>query len=342
MIKIDFCKKKEISEVQKFIDDYWKKGHILTNNDILFKWLYENKKEYNFLVAKKNENIIAVLGFIKNSHYDLLSINKDIIWLALWKVNEKVSPPGLGLILLKKLEKINPNIDIAVLGINKDHPPMYKAINYNTGIMDHYYCTNPHIVDFRVLINSKGKKLPIPKTSICKLKSKNISISDLENIDNYHNSNNYSNYKTTAYFINKYLKNPFYNYQLFQLEIEDGRKALIVLRAINITKSKIIRVIDFEGDESIISHAGDFFLKIIQRENAEYIDFLQYGIHKKYFLSCGFKLLNIDNSVIVPNYFEPFVQKNIPLLFSYKLSNNKNIRIFKGDGDQDRPNLLAT
>ena len=81
---------------------------------------------------------------------------------------------------------------------------------------------------------------------------------------------------------------------------------------------------------------------LVGMKKAEYIDFLQYGINKKYFLSCGFKLLNLNNSIVVPNYFEPFVQKNIPLLFSYKLNNNNKIRIFKGDGDQDRPNLLAS
>src|SRR6056300_213268 len=99
MINIDFCKKKEINKVQKFIHDYWKKGHILTQNSTLFKWLYEDKEVFNFLVAKKDRNIIGVLGFIKNSHFDAFTLNKDIIWLALWKVHEKVAPPGLGLIL---------------------------------------------------------------------------------------------------------------------------------------------------------------------------------------------------------------------------------------------------
>ena len=49
MIKIDFCQKKEIFKVQEFINDHWKKGHILAQNDILFKWLYKNKDGYNFL-----------------------------------------------------------------------------------------------------------------------------------------------------------------------------------------------------------------------------------------------------------------------------------------------------
>ena len=79
----------------------------------------------------------------------------------------------------------------------------------------------------------------------------------------------------------------------------------------------------------------------MRTEKAEYVDFVQYGIDKKYFLNSGFKLLDLNINVIVPNYFEPLIQKNIPLLFSYK-TNNNNIRIFKGDGDQDRPNLVVS
>ena len=65
---------------------------------------------------------------------------------------------------------------------------------------------------------------------------------------------------------------------------------------------------------------------------------MQYGIKNSYFFDAGFKLLNYNQNDIVPNYFEPFVKKNINLLFAYKTPQNKKIRIFKGDGDQDRPN----
>ena len=51
---------------------------------------------------------------------------------------------------------------------------------------------------------------------------------------------------------------------------------------------------------------------------------------------------NSQKKIIVPNYFEPFENKNNELLFAYK--NIKNLKskfiICKGDGDQDRPNLF--
>ena len=45
--------------------------------------------------------------------------------------------------------------------------------------------------------------------------------------------------------------------------------------------------------------------------------------------------------MVVPNYFEPFVNKNIDISVGYRKYNNikGNVRIFKGDGDQDRPTI---
>ena len=56
----------------------------------------------------------------------------------------------------------------------------------------------------------------------------------------------------------------------------------------------------------------------------------------------GFKKLDTStNEIIIPDYFEPFEQRNISLYFTYKLKdkNDRHIKI-KGDADQDRPNII--
>ena len=55
MIQIDFCKNEEISEVKKFINNNWKKDHILARSNELLAWLYKEKDRFNFLLAKKIE-----------------------------------------------------------------------------------------------------------------------------------------------------------------------------------------------------------------------------------------------------------------------------------------------
>ena len=54
----------------------------------------------------------------------------------------------------------------------------------------------------------------------------------------------------------------------------------------------------------------------------------------------GFQHLDLNQEeIIVPNYFEPFEKKNVKLEIAYK-SKSDNYVAFKGDSDQDRPNVL--
>ena len=46
------------------------------------------------------------------------------------------------------------------------------------------------------------------------------------------------------------------------------------------------------------------------------------------------------SNLIVPDYYEPFLRKNINLMYGYmcRYEKENKLRILKGDGDQDRPN----
>ena len=55
--------------------------------------------------------------------------------------------------------------------------------------------------------------------------------------------------------------------------------------------------------------------------------------------SSGFKLINQNsNELIIPNYFNPYLQKNIQIYFFVDSKDIDKVILFKGDGDQDRPN----
>ncbi|PPR16754.1 MAG: hypothetical protein CFH33_00501 [Alphaproteobacteria bacterium MarineAlpha9_Bin3] len=338
MVQIELCSNKEIINLQKFINNHWKSNHILSKNITLLNWMYKRCEGLNFLLAKKNKKIIGILGFIKNSNFNNNDFIRDIIWLALWKVVEEKAYPGLGIIMLKKLEKINPNIDIAVLGINKSLPPVFSALKYYSATMEHYYIVNPKVKNFSIINIDRKNKIPYPKLPKHKIIYKRIYRKELLSGNYNYYSNNFTCYKSSAFFINKYLDHPIYKYKIFHIENSSRQFALIVIRKISINNTNVIRIVDFEGDEALIAYIGGFLLNLLDSENAEYIDFLQYGINKSYFFDAGFKLLNYNQRDIVPNYFEPFVKENINLLFAYKTQPSNNIRIFKADGDQDRPN----
>ena len=53
----------------------------------------------------------------------------------------------------------------------------------------------------------------------------------------------------------------------------------------------------------------------------------------------GFILRTPSDSNVIPNYFEPFDQSNVPIF--YFTNTNGKIYFFKGDGDQDRPSRIV-
>jgi hypothetical protein len=64
-----------------------------------------------------------------------------------------------------------------------------------------------------------------------------------------------------------------------------------------------------------------------------------FGIPENILFKSGFnKLKRKSSETIIPNYFEPFEQKNITIDFFVSSQEMGNVRIYKGDGDQDRPN----
>ncbi|MEH7504134.1 hypothetical protein V7152_19330, partial [Neobacillus drentensis] len=146
-------------------------------------------------------------------------------------------------------------------------------------------------------------------------------------------------YKDQNYIKKRYFEHPFYQYQVFGIGKEDATTSLLITREISINHSKVLRIIDFIGAEEDIAGIGLELQKILKANDYEYIDFYQYGISEDVLNTAGFVKREKKDENIIPNYFEPFEKKNVDIHFSTNVNENKYY-IFKGDGDQDRPNLL--
>jgi hypothetical protein len=101
-----------------------------------------------------------------------------------------------------------------------------------------------------------------------------------------------------------------------------------------------MRIVDYIGSEESIRFIGGILKQLIIKNSAEYCDFINYGINENVFLESGFKLVTYDDgSSIIPTYYEPFIQKNIMSEFACQVVKDKRRWLFKGDSDQDRPNI---
>tara|TARA_B100000886_G_scaffold334084_1_gene289083 strand:+ start:2418 stop:3464 length:1047 start_codon:yes stop_codon:yes gene_type:complete len=342
--EIEFLKENDFSKVSKFINNEWEKGHILSKSKNLFDWQYLNlNKSYNFIILKNKNEILGILGFIPSCRYDKNLIKENIIWLALWKISEKVKIKGIGLKMISFLKRNVAHIGIGVNGINKSHPKMYKALGYQAGNLNHYYSVNKNLESKLI---SSTKEYNHPSLNQKGLKWKILSENDCRNFEeqfNYEISPHSEIKKTPIYFLNRYIKHPYYCYQVYLIPHPNEKEAaLISIRIDKKNNSKVVRIVDYYGSIEILNYAGFGLKNIVDEYLVEYIDFWSYGIPDKIMKNFGFKIVESQHNVIVPNYFEPFENKNNEILFAYKnINNSKNkFIICKGDGDQDRPNIL--
>ena len=139
--------------------------------------------------------------------------------------------------------------------------------------------------------------------------------------------------------INRYINHPYYKYEIYKIE-QKKIIAILVTREIIHRKSKMIKIVDFIGEAKNFSKIGNFFEFILSNKNAEYLDFYSFGINNRYIEDAGL-INNSNHKNIIPNHFEPFELKNVDIYCGFKNQiSDKKIKIFRGDGDGDRPSIL--
>ena len=169
-----------------------------------------------------------------------------------------------------------------------------------------------------------------------------MDLIEVENIDellkliDYQDLKKYNFYKSPEYFNKRYFNHPYYKYHV--LVKSKNANSILVYRIVKANGGSCIRIMDFLGDEKEFNKLTNYLIDKMLKEKHEYIDIYEVGIEDKVLESSGFVERIEEDSNIIPNYFEPFIQKNIEI---YYMSNcNSKFRMFKGDGDQDRPSIV--
>ena len=298
-----------------------------------FQHLNVEENRYNFVVAyNSKENIFdAILGFIPLDQFDKDLKHTKNIWLAIWKKTDRCRVDNtLGLDLLSFLEdQLHPNA-IAAIGINTNVQKIYKMLKYETGTLKQFYYANPKHKN-QLIIEKPINSAPSKVNSSCQLRL----MQRINNIEHLFTCINPQ--KSPAYFYNRYLKHPFYKYEIYEVWQEQHIVAAFVIRKVYVQSSNALRIVDYAGDLSKIGNITDQLLKLLEKENSEYVDFICSKCDEVAVRNLG--LIETSNDTIVPNYFEPFLKQNIPILYAYK-GVYRDYHMVKGDSDQDRPNQI--
>ena len=319
---IEYMKKLDTEKLFSFLKKNWNNNHIYIKDQKYFG--YEFSDNSNFVLAKNDNKIVATLGYFD---YD----NKGDIWTVIWKNSGKMDD---GLKCLQFLLNASYK-SVSSCGINKKTIPIYEFLGINTGRLKHFYILNQELEEYNIA--------KISKKNIKKIETKDVenlieveSIDELLKLINYQELKKYNFYKSPEYFNKRYFKHPYYKYHI--LLKSKNANSILVYRIIKVNGGSCIRIMDFLGDEKEFNELTNYLVAKMLKEKHEYIDIYEVGIEDEILEDSGFIERIEEDSNIIPNYFEPFVQKNIEI---YYMSNcNSKFRIFKGDGDQDRPSLV--
>jgi hypothetical protein len=299
----------------------------------LLKWqhLERDTGNLNFLLLELDNEIQSLIGYVPYRHWSR-SAPDNRVFLAIWKTASECKVAGAGFHLLRQLREIAKTDFIGAVGVSEIALPIYTRLGYQTGLMDHFVVFNPQ--PSRTFLEEMPQQ-EIPRGAVF---WRELSFqSDSSHIDRVCRSSNSA--KNAEYLAVRYGLHPVYSYQAYSMTL-GGSEVVLVTRVIEVEGSLACRVVDAVGDFGAIAQSAGAIKALVEEKSYAYLDMYSTGLDATQMAAGGFFLRKPDSRFVVPNYFEPLVMTNIELTFAWKSFGAHNeIVLFRGDSDQDRPNL---
>lgn len=353
-IRTRFSSVKDIGEITEFIRTYWNANHIFVTNPELLSWQHESPSDpgnaLTYLISERLDlgnkaHIVGVLGYMPFSRFDTKADLQEVS-LAIWKVREDINAPGLGIQMLKTLQKqLQPTL-VCAIGTSKVVRPIYQALGYEVGVLHHaalfsetrsessasIACGVPEVARMDGAVDAQ--------VHLQKFELKNLpSIDEIKIIDELGIINQPC--KTWKYLVNRYLEHPWYEYGLRGVFVDNALVAVFVWRRVTVDQLSILRIVDFVGPSNCLAYCAGALRTELSEASCDYIDIMCWGIDAEILKRGGFVSPDEFPDLILPNYFSPFVQSNVQIEIAVKVvsgSTEAPVRLFRADSDQDRPN----
>lgn len=332
-MELRLAKISDTSEILSYLSSQWQSDHVYVRHPELFLYDFAVGDNLNFGVLTMNGSIEGIFGYF----YYNTSQSPDIGGM-LWHTSnaaQKKSPLA-GLLLRNYVLDNVPHRFFGSPGAGIQTKPIYQNIGKVWIEMDHY------VGRFR------GSKLPdsihfkggfLHQSANLKYKTAFLDVKKIHGLPK-----DLFSYQTpvkdSSYLEKRYLLHPFRSYQVVRCEAEFSL-GIVVTRVERLAEQRILRIIDYIGPISdvagIILAALNF---LFSKSVFAYVDFVCSGFEELQLRHIGFHKVDFDSeSDTVPNLFEPIVYKSIQM-FANADHGFENVVMVKGNGDQDRPNLL--
>lgn len=327
---IRFAQRADISHIMQFFRQHWKETHILANDRAFFEYEFCRGDEVCLvLLLNENNGVEGTLGYIPYG-----GEQRDI-FTVMWKVLDN-GQMFAGVALFYYLVDHGRCRHIYTSGLNENTRNIYRYLGFCTGDLQHFYMVNAdcerriaQIAD-ETELNTDYQESGV-LLSMCRVEDEEEFLAAYcpeKREDKI--------YKAPEYMIHRYFENPKYQYQIFRLRKEgEAASSFLIAREQEQEGSKALRLIDFVGNEELLSQIGTPIRQLMRENGYEYTDLYVYGVADEVLFQAGFSKKAKDSRNVIPNYFSPFCRKNINIGIFWE--KEMHPIIWKGDGDQDRP-----
>lgn len=329
MITIRRAVYEDIPRIMQFIDEHWKKGHILARNREFFEWQFVDKGIVNFFLGIDDEvnKIYGILGVIVYNEGD----NPDISG-TIWKTI-KSDNPMLGIEIDRYMYFQLHARYACSAGISNKAVRVHQMLGKKVTSMDHYY----RLGNFEEYQIAKINKKFIPEVEDTEFFLERIhTVDEMQWVIPEEELRKNVMSKDYHYIQKRYFNHPIYHYDIWKIMEKKGKPvSIIITREEYVRKRKICKIIDYYGKIEVFSKITSALDNLMAEKGYEYIDIYSFGVEKEIYEQAGFIRCDEDDCNIIPNYFHPFEQKNVSLnMIDPQID---GLRLFRGDGDQDRP-----
>ncbi len=329
MVTIRRAVYEDIPDIMRFMDEHWKPGNILAKNREFFEWQFVDGDKLNMFLGIDEEDggiygMIGVIVYNKSSNPDVSGCTWQVI---------KNSNPILGLELLEYMyEQLNVRYSYAA-GLSKKAVRINEVLGNVIVELDHYY----RLADRRDYKIARVTDKIIPAAEETGYSLEQIySIEEMKEIipEDILTAGILS--KDYNYIEKRYFKHPIYQYDIWKIvDKEKNSHSVLVTREEELQDRKMCKVIDHYGEMNDLGKIAAAVDRLMEEKEYEFIDVYSFGIPVEIYEQGGFVRCHKNSENIIPNYFHPFVQENIPLKMVDSMI--EGVRLFRGDGDQDRP-----
>lgn len=330
MIRIRQAVYEDIPQIMRFIDEHWKKGHIMGNDRTMFEFQHVRDGEVFYIIAEDDADgrIYGSMGYIPMMEQEWPCMSTVMIQ-SLKNPERRM----LGEEMARYFEENMQCFNLICVGVEKRYAKTIAQMGGAfVGKLHHYYRLGTKR-DFRIARIQHYDIIPVTdhNSELIPLKSfkEFLELVDLTEI--------YKDFprRSPAFIEHRYYQHPYYTYKLWGIQSVHGCNSAFAAREERINNAKVLRIVDFFGKDTELAGIGCELDRILLEEDYEYIDFYCYGIDHNIMNQAGFLLKAPEDSNIIPNYFDPFEQRNIEIYFY--TWHKKDVHIYRGFGDQDRP-----